>query len=45
MFGVPEALQSDCATNLLSCLMEDACRLLGIKELKTLLTIHSEMVW
>ena len=35
MFGVPEALLSDCGTNLLSCLMQDVCKLLGIKKLNT----------
>ena len=32
MFGVPEALLSDRGTNLLSCLMQDVCELLGIKK-------------
>jgi len=31
--GVPEALLSDRGTNLLSTLMQDICRLLGIKKL------------
>ena len=35
MFGVPEALLSDQGTNLLSHLMIDVCRLLGIKKLNT----------
>ena len=35
MFGVPEALLSDRGTNLLSHLMEDVCKLLGIKKLNT----------
>ena len=35
MFGVPEALLSDRGTNLLSCLMQDVCKLLGIKKLNT----------
>ena len=34
-FGVPEALLSDRGTNLLSCLMKDVCRMLGIKKLNT----------
>ena len=33
--GVPEALLSDCGTNLLSCLMQDICKLLGVKKLNT----------
>ena len=37
MFGVPEALLSNCGTNLLSCLMQDVCKLLGIKKLNTLI--------
>ena len=35
MFGVPEALLSDRGTNLLSHLMEDVCKLLGIHKLNT----------
>jgi len=35
MFRVPEALLSDRGTNLLSFLMQDVCKLLGIKTLKT----------
>ena len=35
VFGVPEALLSDRGTNLLSHLMLDVCRLLGIKKLNT----------
>jgi len=35
MFGVPEALRSDRDTNLLSCLMQDVCKLLGMKKLNT----------
>ena len=35
MFGVPEALLSDRLTNLLSCLMQDVCKLLVIKKLNT----------
>ena len=35
IFGVPEALLSDHGTNLLSCLMQDVCKLLGIKKLNT----------
>ena len=35
MFGVPEALLSDRGTNLLSCLMQDVCKLLGIRKLNT----------
>ena len=35
MFGVPEALLSDRGTNLLSHLMLDVCRLLGIEKLNT----------
>ena len=34
-FGVPEALLSDRSTNLLSHLMQDVCKLLGIKKLNT----------
>ena len=34
-FGVPEALLSDRGTNLLSHLMKDICRLLGIRKLNT----------
>ena len=35
MFGFPEALLSDWGTNLLSFLMQDVCKLLGIKKLNT----------
>ena len=35
MFGVPEALLSDRGANLLSHLMEDVCKLLGIRKLNT----------
>ena len=35
VFGVPEALLSDRGTNLLLCLMQDVCKLLGIKKLNT----------
>ena len=35
MFGVPEGLLSDRGTNLLSHLMEDVCKLLGIRKLNT----------
>jgi len=35
MFGVPEALLSDCGTNLLSCLMQDVYKPLGVKKLNT----------
>ena len=35
MFGVPEVLLSDRGTNLLSCLMQDVCKLLGMKKLNT----------
>ena len=35
VFGVPEALLSDRGTNLLSHLMLDVCRLLGVKKLNT----------
>ena len=35
LFDVPEALLSDCGTNLLSHLMMGVCQLLGIKKLKT----------
>ena len=34
-FGVPEALLSDRGTNLLSHLMLDVCKLVGIKKLNT----------
>ena len=34
-FGVPDTLLSDRGTNLLSHLMLDACKLLGIKKLNT----------
>ena len=35
VFGVPEALLSDRGTNLLSHLLQDVCRLMGIKKLNT----------
>ena len=35
MFGVPEALLSDRGTNLLPHLMQDVCKLLGIRKLNT----------
>ena len=35
MFGVPEALLTDRGTNLLSCLMQDVCSLLGMKKINT----------
>ena len=35
LFGVPEALLSDRGTNLLSILMQDVCKLIGIKKLNT----------
>ena len=35
MFGVPEALLSDRGINLLSHLMQDVCKMLGIKKLNT----------
>jgi len=35
LFGVPEALLSDRGTNLLSHLVQDVCKLLGIKKLNT----------
>ena len=35
MFGIPEALLSDRGANLLSHLMQDVCKLLGIKKLNT----------
>ena len=35
VFGVPEALLSDRGTNLLSCLMQDICKLLGVQKLNT----------
>ena len=35
LFGVPEALLSDRGTNLLSHLMQDICKLLGIQKLNT----------
>ena len=35
LFGVSKALLSDRGTNLLSCLMQDVCKLLGIKKLNT----------
>ena len=31
MFGVPEVLLSNRGTNLLSCLMQDVCKLLGVR--------------
>ena len=34
-FSIPEALLSDRGTNLLSCLMQDVCKLLGVKKLNT----------
>jgi len=36
MFGVPEAQLSDRGTNLLLCLMQDVCKLLGEKKLNTM---------
>ena len=47
MFGVPKALLSDHGTNLLSCLMQDVCKLLGMKKLILipLLAIRNAMVW
>ena len=36
LFGVPEALLSDRGTNLLSHLMQDICKLLGIQKLNTI---------
>ena len=38
LFGMPEALLPDRGTNLLSVLMQDVCKLLGIKKLNT--TVH-----
>ena len=35
MFGIPEALLSDHGTKLLSCLIQDVRKLLGIKKLNT----------
>ena len=35
VFGVPEALLTDCGTGLLAHLMKDVCRLLGTKKLNT----------
>ena len=35
MFGVPEALLTDWGTNLLSCLMQGVCSLLGMKKINT----------
>ena len=35
MFGIPEALLSDRGANFLSHLMQDVCKLLGIKKLNT----------
>ena len=35
VFGMPKALLSDRGTNLLSCLMQDVCKLLGIQKLNT----------
>ena len=40
-FGVPEALMSGRGTNLLSYLMQDTCKLLGIKELN-ITAYHSQ---
>ena len=34
-YGMPECLLSDRGTNLLSCLMQDLCQMLGIKKLNT----------
>ena len=42
LFGVPEALLSDRGTNLLSHLMKDVCRLLGIDKLNTTTTHHPQ---
>ena len=45
IFGVPEAILSDRGTNLLSFLMKDICKLLGIKKLNTTASHpHSVMV-
>ena len=44
MFGVPEALLSDRGTNLLSYLMQDICKLLGMKELNTT-AHHPQCKW
>ena len=38
LFGVPEALLSDRGTDLLSVLMQNVCKLLGVKKLNT--TVH-----
>ena len=38
MFGVPEVLLTDRGTNLLSCLMQNVCSLLGMKKIIT--TVH-----
>ena len=35
LFGVPEALLSDCGANLLSHLMKEVCEMMGIKKLNT----------
>ena len=35
IIGVPEALLSDCGTNLLSRLMTDVCNLVGVEKLNT----------
>ena len=36
LFGIPEALLSDRKTNLLSILMQDVCKLLGIRKSNTM---------
>ena len=41
IFGVPEALLSDRGTNLLSFLMKDICRMLGIQKLNTTCRLSS----
>ena len=41
-FGVPEALLSDCSTNLLSHLMLDLCELFKVKKLNT--TVYHQKV-
>ena len=45
MFGVPEVLLSVRGTNLLSHLMQDVCKMLGIKKLNTGHLTPSSMQW
>ena len=44
-FGVPDALLSDRGANLLSLLMLDVCKLLGVKKLNTTVYHPSAVRW